>query len=315
MNSKYVVLDKKVGETPLSLLEKFKSENPELSDEKLAYAGRLDPMASGKLLMLIGDECKRQDNYLGLDKEYEFEVLLGFSSDSNDVLGIAEYSNRINNEIPEKQFEEIAGKFTGELSMPFPNFSSKTVNGKPLFLWTLEDRLEEIEIPLKNSCVYNLSFLGTRQISKKELQATIFEKINSIPEVKEPSKALGENFRRDEIRRKWDGIFENIEENEFQLAKFRCIASSGTYMRSLASEIGMALGTTGLAPTPIPTKNDYGVSSKNKKDVTMSDRQKHGGIGVSPQGGRGLAYSIHRTKIGKYKKISKHFGLWYKKFA
>lgn len=272
MHKKYIVLDKEVGETPLFLLKKFKTENPSLSDKKLAYAGRLDPMASGKLLVLIGDECKKQDDYLGLDKEYEFEILLNFSSDSSDVLGLAEHNSKNTNKVIKKRLLEITKKFTGKLSIPFPHFSSKTVLGKPLFLWTLEGKLEEIEIPLKNSFIYNLSFVNTKIITKKRLETTIFEKINSIPEVREDSKKLGRNFRRDEIREKWDDIFENIEINEFQIVKFRCIASSGTYMRSLATEIGISLDTTGLA------------------------------------------YSIHRTKIGKYKKVFKSFGFWYKKF-
>jgi len=272
MNEKYVVLNKKVGETPLSLLEKFKIKNPQVADKKLAYAGRLDPMASGKLLVLIGDECKRQNDYLGLDKEYEFEVLFGFSSDSGDVLGIAQYEERFHGKISKNKIKEVVKKFTGKLSMPFPHFSSKTVNGKPLFLWTLEGKLNEIEIPLKNSYVYNLSFVSTKTIAKQKLKTTVFEKINSIPKVTEDSKKLGRNFRRDEIREKWNDVFENIEANEFRTAEFRCIASSGTYMRSLASEIGIALGTTGLA------------------------------------------YSIHRTKIGKYKKTFKSLGFWYRKF-
>jgi tRNA U55 pseudouridine synthase TruB len=40
------------------------------------------PMASGKLLVLLGEECKHQENYHSLDKEYEFSVLLGIGSDT-----------------------------------------------------------------------------------------------------------------------------------------------------------------------------------------------------------------------------------------
>ena len=54
---KFVTLEKAVGETPLSALERHRGEHPELLGIPMAYAGRLDPMASGKLLVLIGDEC------------------------------------------------------------------------------------------------------------------------------------------------------------------------------------------------------------------------------------------------------------------
>ena len=84
---KYITLDKAVGETPLSCAEDYRAKHKELEGVAMAYAGRLDPMASGKLLILLGEECKNQTNYHGLDKEYEFSVLLGIGSDTHDVLG------------------------------------------------------------------------------------------------------------------------------------------------------------------------------------------------------------------------------------
>ncbi len=268
MNKKYIVLTKKVGETPLSLLDKFRDKNTWIGDKKLAYAGRLDPMASGKVLVLIGDECKKQDSYLGLDKEYEFEVLFGFSSDSGDVLGLAEYDTKINTTKLTQLNTLSIKKFIGKISMPFPKFSSKTVDGKPLFLWTLEGRLGEIEMPIKNSTIYKLKEIGARKISSEDLHKSILEKINSIPKITDPSKALGEDFRRNDIRAKWNELFKQALEKEFQIIKFSCTASSGTYMRSLAEEIGKSVGV------------------------------------------KSLAYSIHRTKIGRYKQIFKNFGFW-----
>ena len=63
MGEKYITLEKAVGETPLSCAEAYRSAHPELEGTPMAYAGRLDPMASGRLLILLGDECKNQANY------------------------------------------------------------------------------------------------------------------------------------------------------------------------------------------------------------------------------------------------------------
>ena len=268
----YVILDKKVGETPLVVLDNFKADNPWVADQRLAYAGRLDPMASGNLLVLIGDECKKQDAYLGLDKEYTFEVLFGFSSDTGDVLGIAEYDNG-EQVIHEEDIYRVVQELIGEVSFPFPVFSSKTVKGKPLHMWTLEGRLDEIEIPYKKSTVYQLKYIRSRNITKEDLKRQLSDKIESIPEVTEDSKALGRDFRREDIRTRWKELFETTgEDATFQVATFICIASSGTYMRTLATEIGKKVGT------------------------------------------KSLAFSIHRTQLGKYKKITKNWGLWLKTF-
>ena len=83
----YVILDKSVGQTPLACLEEWRRAAGVAVSVPLTYAGRLDPMASGKLLILIGEECKQKDSYLNLDKVYNFSALLGIESDTHDVLG------------------------------------------------------------------------------------------------------------------------------------------------------------------------------------------------------------------------------------
>ena len=49
-----VQIYKNEGETPLECLERFRVEQPLYKDATLSYAGRLDPMAEGILLVLVG---------------------------------------------------------------------------------------------------------------------------------------------------------------------------------------------------------------------------------------------------------------------
>lgn len=242
----YVVLDKKVGETPLSCAEDWRSKNPEFADVPLAYAGRLDPMASGKLLVLIGDECKKQTEYHDLDKTYEFSVLFGIESDTLDVLG--RLSTCESNQIEIDTIASVINDFIGSIELPYPKFSAKTVKGKPLHMWTLEGRLDEIEIPTKESEIYSFEFLNIEKLSRRELVKQALEKVNTIPEVTDPRKALGNDFRRTDVRADWNNILNNDSlPSEFIIANFICTASSGTYMRTLAYEIAKKIGTCGLA--------------------------------------------------------------------
>jgi len=57
-------------------------------DKKICYTARLDPMARGKIPVLFGDECKNMHNYTNLSKTYEVKVMIGYKTDSDDVLGI-----------------------------------------------------------------------------------------------------------------------------------------------------------------------------------------------------------------------------------
>jgi tRNA pseudouridine(55) synthase len=268
MNKKYALINKKVGETPLEAQEKFRLLNNISKNIKLAYAGRLDPMAEGKLLILIGDECKKQhSHYIGLDKEYEFEILVGFGSDTGDTLGIATPQKTTTTKSNKKNIFKVAKEIIGDISLPYPIYSSKTVHGKPLFQWTLENQLEEIVIPTAHTKIYKLKYLDSRHTSARNIQSEIFSKINRITKVTEKSKALGRDFRREDIKSTWKSLLEK-NNTEYAILKFRCICSSGTYIRSLAPLIAHELGE------------------------------------------HGLAYSIKRTKIGRYKTFLNIFSFW-----
>lgn len=242
----YVILDKKVGETPLEVLETWRLTRPDLAGVPLAYAGRLDPMASGQLLVLVGEECKKQTEYHHLDKEYEVEILFGITSDSGDVLGIVE--EVASSAIAEQEVQGILPHFVGEIEFPYPVFSAKTVQGKPLHTWAMENRLHEITIPTRTSEIYSLSLSDFRSLPRAELVTQALAKIELIPPVTDVRKALGNDFRRPDIRLAWDAIDKNgSPSDEFFIAKISCICSSGTYMRTLCELIAKKLGTQGLA--------------------------------------------------------------------
>lgn len=242
---KYVVLEKRVGETPLQTVEAFKRVNPAYAAVPMAYAGRLDPMASGKLLVLVGEECKKQEDYHSLDKEYQFEVLLGSSSDTGDVLGLVDWNQKT--DVSETELRSVAAGLIGPLSLPYPKFSSRTVKGKPLHMWTLEDRLDEIDIPSANTNIYKLKLTNLRRESVARVYEDASKKIETIAPVTEESKALGRDFRRSEVRVAWRVWFEHHRDLSVQVATFTCVASSGTYMRSLSEEIGRRLKVSALA--------------------------------------------------------------------
>ena len=260
---KYVELEKAVGETPLVCMESWRVKNGVDKDIPLTYAGRLDPMASGKLLILIGEECKKKEAYLGLDKTYEFTVLFGIGSDTHDVLGrLSIHTSFRADASPEAalqaakpslttsddasalktQLEEICRNLIGEIELPYPHFSSKTVAGKPLFEWSLENRLDEIEIPTRKSTIYSITLDSIERKSRTDVCTEARAKIDTIPEVTEERKQFGADFRRADVRSDWEQIKSDKSlPAEYHIAHFTCTASSGTYMRTLAKLIGEQL--------------------------------------------------------------------------
>ncbi|MFA6430241.1 MAG: hypothetical protein WC229_00495 [Candidatus Paceibacterota bacterium] len=228
-----LILDKKRGETPLECLNRFKKDNPEYRDEKMTYAGRLDPLASGLLLVLVGEECKNKEKYLGLDKEYVVDVLFGFSTDTYDILGLVKDTSSQSI----ISIEDTLSTFVGKFSQKYPAFSSKTVGGEPLFALAKSGGISEDEIPTKDVEIKSIDFLGEKNISKSDLENFVKDSVALV---------FGD-FRQKETLESWDKALKNTQQKEFKVISIRVSCTSGTYMRSLANEIGMKVGVSALA--------------------------------------------------------------------
>lgn len=239
-------ITKRIGETPLQALERARKRYRIPSDVPMAYAGRLDPMASGTLLILIGEECKRQKDYHAFQKEYEVEVLLGVGSDTGDILGLVKRGADITLPAP-RMIRDMLTTFVGPYHAPYPLFSSKTVNGKPLFLWALEGRIGEIEIPHQDAEIFALRYRGMRRISSEALLHRVRKNIGRLAPVTEPSKRLGEDFRKEVILASWESLSGVDARTHFPVLRIRVRTSGGTYMRTLAEDIGRILDTHALA--------------------------------------------------------------------
>jgi tRNA pseudouridine55 synthase len=235
------VIYKKLGETPLEALERFRAEFGQSGVTKvpMTYAGRLDPMAEGLLLILIGDECKKKDEYLGLDKEYEVEIVFGISTDTHDMLGLAEIDPKaksadISQPISKTDLQRHVGKF----NQTYPAYSSKTIGGKQLHSLARAGELpDESEMPQKEVEIYSIDLLVESEISTEVLHERILQSIDLVKG----------DFRQDEIKQRWAEIFFEKTQQQFKTIKIKVKCSSGTYMRSLADRIGKDGGSGALA--------------------------------------------------------------------
>ncbi|MEO6536363.1 MAG: hypothetical protein ABIT47_01610 [Candidatus Paceibacterota bacterium] len=243
---KYVVLKKARGNTPLETIQAWKHHHPKYAEVPASYAGRLDPMAEGKLLVLLGNECKQQQKYIGLDKEYEVEVVLDLGTDTGDALGIPEYYS-VESVPAVSGVQPVIRALLGPQTVPYPAFSSKTVHGKPLFMYALEGTLDTIDMPTHTETMYRIQLVKLERFTRAQLQERIDTGLVDVPRSDELSKELGADFRQDIIRAGWRALFTAMPEREFTVLTLRVACASGSYMRTLAGRIGAGLGTTGFA--------------------------------------------------------------------
>lgn len=248
---------KKVGWTPLEAVEKFKLKNPVYSSKRMGYAGRLDPMAEGVLIVLCEEENKKIAQYMGFDKEYIAEILLGFNSDSNDVLGIAtagptnsnignakydkssEGRSQIEDNIPaglenkskdefEKDLKKKIKGFVGKYEMKIPKYSSYKVKGKPMFHYARKGI--EIEEVKKKVLIKKVKVNSIYQITNTRLLKYIEDKIGKV----------NGDFRQLEILENWAKLLKN--EGNYYVMNITLNVSSGTYIRAIADDFGGEYG-------------------------------------------------------------------------
>lgn len=234
-------------------LSRFKTAYPIYKDIPASYAGRLDPMAAGKLLVLLGEECKKQERYTSLDKEYVIEVLLGVGSDTGDALGIVE-QGAVMRSVDDARIRTVLKKEVGAHQRAYPAYSSKTVNGKPLFLHALLGTLGDITIPEHEERIYSCSLMASEEVPVGVLEKRIEAFLSKAPTSDEPSKMLGADFRIDAVRASWKKVFLEPAAPQYFILRLRIACASGTYMRSLAGRIGASLGTNALALSITRTK-------------------------------------------------------------
>ena len=229
------LLYKRIGETPLETILRFKKDSEKYKNTPITYAGRLDPMAEGLLLVLSGEEVKKKEKYLDLPKTYEFQILWGFETDTLDILGqIMSRSEDVPTVEKVKKFiKESRGKF----EQIYPNFSSKPVLGKPLYKWAREGRLDRIKIPKHVVEVFITRFVSRKFISGKEL----------LLDIKSRIALVSGDFRQKEVIKRWEKELVFSSKEKLVLDKIKIKVSSGFYVRQFVNDLAKELETEAVA--------------------------------------------------------------------
>lgn len=133
---------------------------------KAGHTGTLDPMATGVLPVLIGRAVKASEYMLCSDKHYSATLLLGVSTDTEDVTGtVLERSD----EIPkESEVLRAIHSMLGESYQTPPMYSALKVGGKKLC--DLARRGEVVERESRKITIHKIE---TEKISEREYKIDV----------------------------------------------------------------------------------------------------------------------------------------------
>ena len=203
---------------------------------KVGHAGTLDPLATGTLLVCIGNATKLAEKLQASDKEYIAGIMLGATTPSYDM------EKEIDRFYPYEHITEADVKkalkgFIGEQEQIAPLFSAKSVDGVRAYEIARKLFKEHGSVAAFDETAE--SIIRTAKITISRMELLEFGKADRIKTGQD-----GENVANDGPAGASSRI--NVAENEgidlpVALVKIEC--SKGTYVRAVARDLGEALGS------------------------------------------------------------------------
>ncbi len=195
-----------------------------IKDLKVGHAGTLDPLATGVLVVCTGKATKKINQLQTGTKEYVATLKLGATTPSFDM-ETAEDAIFPTWHITQELVEQTLKRFIGAIEQVPPRFSAVKVDGKRAF--KLARKGEDIELKPKLLVIDEIELLDCH--------------LPSDPDTTAPQPLHIKHLTPELLN-------ETIPQNTELLAhqpslRIRIVCSKGTYIRALARDIGLALGS------------------------------------------------------------------------
>ena len=240
MEDQIILIDKPADISSFGVVAKIRGKlKAEFGHKvKVGHTGTLDPFATGLLILLSGKMTKKSNEFLKLDKVYEATLRLGYISSTGD---------------PEGEITEVA---FSEHSETFPQEKDKNCAQKTKFTKIEEHkgkicRRQILAAEGAEQCdkISDLSHCEASEIS--EFCQIFVGKITQTPPKFSAIKINGQRaYKLAREGKDFDIPSRQVEIYSIEILnynypelKIKVHCSSGTYIRTLAEDIGKALGT------------------------------------------------------------------------
>lgn len=127
-----------------------------LQTREVGHSGTLDPMASGLMVLLIGEATKLSSYVTDGDKTYIVQFKLGIETDTLDSTGEILKTTPVT--VNHHEVLKAAQELQGEVKLPIPMYSAKKIDGKKMYEYAREDVV--IVQPEKIMKFWSLEFIS-----------------------------------------------------------------------------------------------------------------------------------------------------------
>ena len=183
-----LLLDKPYGITSQDAVTKVKRL---LKLSKIGHAGTLDPLATGLLVVLLGDSTKLSDYLLNDEKEYIGEVTIGVTTDTLDKEGQVTNTKKVlENAITEEMIDNLFEKLTTTLLMKVPMHSAVKVSGKKLYELARKG-VNSIDVPEKEVTILKLKRTSNLEYKNDTLCVKFYTKVTKGTYIRSLCEEIG----------------------------------------------------------------------------------------------------------------------------
>ena len=224
----WIILDKThgLGSTQAVSAVKHALRQSGAGKWKVGHGGTLDPLATGVLPIAVGEATKLAGRMLDSDKIYDFTIAFGAQTDTLDLEGKVVATSE---HLPTlSEVEAVLPRFTGPIEQAPPAYSAILIDGQRAY--DLARAGQDVEMKLRAVTIHAL---------------TISSLPNGLAQLGEgqgvPPPSLTPARQR-AAKPPYPLPLSGERINEVTL---RARVSKGTYIRSLARDIAIALGTVG----------------------------------------------------------------------
>lgn len=213
-----LLIDKAAGPTSHDVVN---SARRILKQKRIGHTGTLDPAATGLLVIMLGKATRLAQWLSGVGKVYEGTILLGRATTTGDAAGeiIADKAC----DITVDQVLDAAQTFIGEISQTPPAYSAVKINGTPAYAIARKGG----QVALKSRIVTIKEFDVAPMLAR--------EPCLMKSEGGHSYSLLGQESSK--MRKESPHQLGN-----YPIVSFKVSCSSGTYIRSLAVDLGAELG-------------------------------------------------------------------------
>lgn len=149
----FLIIDKSPGITSFQIIKTLKKI---CTFKKIGYIGTLDRNAGGILPVAVNEGVKLIPFLENGQKRYLAKIVLGITTDTLDLEGTV--TSRTDPPLfDESTIRQVLSSFQGKITQKIPIYSSKKIEGKPLY--KLARKGIVIESPTKEVEVHNITFL------------------------------------------------------------------------------------------------------------------------------------------------------------